>query len=345
MDSSFSFDGPLPGLLNSPVSLCIRDITKYIAIGCLRVTRSECSSSDWDTARQWQAFAHPTENFNSKDDPKLLHTLQDALFSIPTLRQYVAIHKAGWIRMEFRANDQGRGQVRVYVLADDVGRSVIDRSITSLRRAIISLLGQLDVSTTTWKGEWDDWTRFCHVDPSLDETVKEDPSLFHIFNTLPSPKPDPEIVTDSHAKDAICRILDGDINGLKTTMHNYQRRSAALMLQRESKPAQVLDPRLRCLNDQRGKSWYCDADAGSCFWEPRTYEAARGGICAETMGLGKTLICLGLIMATRDLTSQIPSEYLANTVPLRSKTGSLMDMAAATIGRVAIPVSPYQSRK
>ena len=133
------------------------------------------------------------------------------------------------------------------------------------------------------------------------------------------------------------KILNSDIEGLTTKMHGYQRRSAALMLQREAQPSQIIDPRLRPIIDQKGATWYCDLDAGTCFREPRKYEAAKGGICAETMGLGKTLICLALILATRELSSQIPIEYSVGTVPVRQKTASLKDMAAATIGRTGTP--------
>lgn len=227
--------------------------------------------------------------------------------------------------MEFRANDHHRGQIRVYVLADDIGHAVVDRGNISLRKDIARLLARLDVSSNTWNGKWDLESQIHHMDSTLNTANVEDPSLFELFNTLPSPKPEPELVTDPYAKQAMDRILEGQIDGLKTKMHYYQRRSAALMLQRESKPAQALDPRLRHLTDQSGKSWYCDIGGGYCYREPRTYEAPRGGICAETMGLGKTLICLGLIMATRDCTSQIPPEYTYDSTPVRKKTGSLIE--------------------
>ncbi|KAG4434725.1 hypothetical protein IFR05_009802 [Cadophora sp. M221] len=244
--------------------------------------------------------------------------------------------------MEFRTNDSFHGQIRVYVLPDDVGRSVVDRNLPLLRKSILVLLDQIDTSASTWAGQWTDDSPIRHVDPSLDSdyTTGEEPSLFQLFNKLPSPNPDPKLVTDPYARDAMYQILDSDIEGLKTEMYKYQRRSAALMLQRESKPAQLLDPRLRQLVDQRGLDWYCDIDSGSCFREPRTYEAACGGICAETMGLGKTLICLGLIMATRYSTSQVPSEYLIGNFPVREKTGSMMNMAAAALGRQGVPWKP-----
>jgi hypothetical protein len=158
-----------------------------------------------------------------------------------------------------------------------------------------------------------------------------------MFNTLPSPNPNPEAVTDQYTKWAMDMILDSDIEGLKTVMYNYQRHSAAMMLQREVEPGQTIDPRLICLEDQRGARWYCDIDGGSCLLEARTYETARGGILAETMGLGKTLICLAVILATRDIPSKIPVEYSVGAIPIRKSTGSLKDMAAAAVGRTGTP--------
>jgi hypothetical protein len=237
--------------------------------------------------------------------------------------------------MEFKMKNQHLGQIRVYILPDDVGRGSIDRQQSSLRKAMQFLITQMDISKATWRGAWSDDIPVAHIDSSLDS--KEDASLFYLFNKLPSPKPVPEIVVDRYAREAMYRILDSDIEGLTTKMHLYQRRSAALMLQREAQPSQIIDPRLRPVIDQKGFTWYCDVDAGSCLREPRTYDAAKGGICAETMGLGKTLICLALILATRELSSQIPVEYSVGTIPVRQKTGSLKDMAAATIGRTGTP--------
>ena len=334
--SSFNFTSKT--LSNSPADY-ILDINKYIPVGCLRIQRSECaiSSEVWKSCTSWHSFAHPRDVYNIQSGLFLANNIQEVLLSSPVLQPYRAIHYAEWLRMEFKARDQHLGQIRVYILPDDVGRGSIDRQQSSLRKAMQLLIAQLDISAATWNGDWSEDTPVSHVDSSLDEKPKEDVSLFYLFNTLPSPMPDPEIVADRYARDAMYRILNSDIEGLTTKMHLYQRRSTAAMLQREAQPAQVIDPRLRPITDQKGVTWYCEIDAGSCFREPRTYEAARGGICAETMGLGKTLICLALILATRELSSQIPVEYSVGTVPIREKTGSLMDMAAASIGRTGTP--------
>lgn len=71
------------------------------------------------------------------------------------------------------------------------------------------------------------------------------------------------------------------------------------------------------------------------------YESPNGGILAETMGLGKTLICLSLILATKHLSSEIPVEHSVGTLPIRKTTGSLVDMAAATISRHGMPWVDY----
>jgi superfamily II DNA or RNA helicase len=336
IQSAFVFSSPPPTSSSTLVpDDFILDISKYIPVGCVRIERRDCgiSSEVWMSCNTWHAFAHPRDVYNQRDGPFLVNALQEKLLNSRTLQNYVGIHYAGWVRMEFKRQSQDCGQVRVYVLPDDVGRSVIEREEKSLRKALHSLLAQLDISNDTWIGKWSREGPMVHIDSSLDRKIQDEPSLFYLFNTLPSPKPNLDVVTDRYANEAMYRILNSDIEGLKTEMYNYQRRSAALMLQREFNPGQIIDPRLRNVVDQRGGDWYCDVDTASCLRQPRTFEAATGGICAETMGLGKTLICLALILATRDISSQIPVEHSVGTIPVRPKTGSLLDMAAATIGR------------
>lgn len=72
-----------------------------------------------------------------------------------------------------------------------------------------------------------------------------------------------------------------------------------------------------------------------CFGEALTLFLA--GILAETMGCGKTLICLALILATRGHFPQIPLGYQEMTNPVREKTASLVQMAAAAAGRYSLP--------
>ncbi|TAQ84976.1 hypothetical protein B7494_g6688 [Chlorociboria aeruginascens] len=339
-------DENLRSLLSSPHSGnydLILDITRYIPIGSLRIFKNECAMSFelWKSCNVWHAFAHPRDFYNPGGGRYLLNAVQELLLNSSALNMYRGLHNAAWIRMEFRMKDQHSGQVRVYLLPDDVGRGAIDRHQRSLRASLHLLLAQLDTSKSTWNGNWSDDIPVEHIDPHLNGESEDNTSLFYLFNTLPSPNPEPEIVENQYARDAMCRILDNDIDGLNTPMYTYQKQSAAMMLQREAQPAMMIDPRLRPIRDQNGEFWYCDLDAASCFRDPRMFESAKGGICAETMGLGKTLICLALILATRDLPTAIPVEYSLDTIPVRKTTGSLIEMCAATVGRTAIPWKTY----
>lgn len=55
------------------------------------------------------------------------------------------------------------------------------------------------------------------------------------------------------------------------------------------------------------------------------------------MGFGKTLICLAVILATKGHFPRIPVEHLESHPPVREKTGSLLEMAAAVAGRSSTP--------
>jgi len=136
-------------------------------------------------------------------------------------------------------------------------------------------------------------------------------------------------------------LLTSKIDGLKTQLYGYQSRSAAVMLQREVNPGQVLDPRLVHALDQQGRSWYYDDVTGTVLREARRYDAVSGGILAEEMGTGKTLICLALILATKNFPTEAPDIYRGNCIPKRPRVASLADMAAAVVTRESVPWRLY----
>lgn len=59
------------------------------------------------------------------------------------------------------------------------------------------------------------------------------------------------------------------------------------------------------------------------------------------MGCGKTLICLAVILATHGHFPRIPLQYQETSSIVREKTGSLVEMAAATAGRHSLPWEKY----
>lgn len=228
---------------------------------------------------------------------------------------------------------------RVYVLPDDVGLARLPRSHRKHRTALQTLIRSLDSTEPAWLGR----TVLGSREISDHSGSEEEDSLFYIFNTLKSPKPDSSRIEDAYAKEAVEGLIQGPpvIYGLKTELYPYQRRSAAMMIQREVSPARMLDPRLETMSGPTGRPFYLDREACMLYSERTDYEEARGGVLAETMGYGKTLICLATILQTKGHWPRVPPQYSENLHPVRTRVGSLMEMAAATISRTQIPWKPY----
>ncbi|KAF7177001.1 hypothetical protein CNMCM7691_004542 [Aspergillus felis] len=241
--------------------------------------------------------------------------------------------------------------VRVYVLPDDAGHKYIDRSSKTLREALKVVMSKVNRSVDAWDGIFFLDERV--TDGNSNDTGTEDESLWYIFNTLRNPEPQVEAVKDPYAKlamrqllsveDAGDTVLDAGVTGLKTPLYPYQRRSAAFMVQREAQPAQMLDPRLQLFKGPNGRDYYYDEEEGTIYKEKKLYSEACGGILAETMGCGKTLICLAVILATRCHVPAIPPLYREGEVK-REKCASLVEMAATAAGQSSMPWKSYFDR-
>lgn len=295
----------------------LADLSNYIPLGCLRVTihnRFTCFSDAWEEAIQIS---------NVLPDTHPAYDVLSILKSHCRIRLFCRKHHSR----------EHLGSVRVYVLPDDVGGRYLSRNVNSKEtRHLISLL---DVSCAAWEATSDSEGTLQTLDPT---EIDED-SLFYIFNTLKSPAPSLSRVADQYAQDAMIQLLEPAKApyGLKTGLYSYQRRSAALMIERETTPILTLDPRLERVEGPTGRIYYYDRVSGVILSEMREYDEALGGILAETMGLGKTLICLAVILATKGHGPHVPPEYSVDTHPVRTQVGSLMQMTAATIGRQQIP--------
>ncbi|KAF3905783.1 hypothetical protein AA313_de0204549 [Arthrobotrys entomopaga] len=146
---------------------------------------------------------------------------------------------------------------------------------------------------------------------------QQDQSIIDIFNTLPSPSPTLESHNPFHAE-ILQTLLDESEHfpGLRTKPFKYQRRSAALMFQREQgiryRECEVLTkkttPATTIPGDSRRKSEgrsIHQHDEDDVFYDSRI-----GGILAEEMGSGKTLICLLLILASKYLKVEMPGHTI-----------------------------------
>lgn len=260
------------------------------------------------------------------------------------IRPYSKLLDRKWVRFETTTacDDESVAVIRVHVLPDDSFNSLILRDDPLLRGKKKALLASLDYSLSTWRG-------LTKHGASLDfpplstqgDGADKDTSLLEMFNTIPSPKPDIKLLQDYDSRQAMANLLSSTVEGLETELYPYQCRSAALMLQREEEPGHVLDPRLVQVMDQHGKPWFYDSNTGEARIEPRHYDRICGGILAEEMGSGKTLIALALIAATKDQPAVIPEIYRTGNINIRPKIGSLMDMAASVATKTGVSWKRY----
>ncbi|WQF77708.1 Putative helicase, P-loop containing nucleoside triphosphate hydrolase [Colletotrichum destructivum] len=308
--------------------------SNYIPLGGLIVSQqdSRITNDDWEKLQErfgsWTCISLATRSAELPDQTAEIF-LQSASF-----KQYRNLLVEKWIRLELMIcpGDGRVGFARVYILPDDVDNRLIDRARRQLRNSRKSLISVLDLTHETWSG------RLSANRMSLDYIFKEQVnrgvesvSLLHLFNTIPSPAPAPENINNPTDQEAAYNVLDGHLPGLKKTsiLHDYQRRSAAVMIQRESQPGRFIDPRLAKGVDQNGAIFYYDIGAGVLLKGPRFYDGVRGGILAEQMGSGKTLICLAVILASRHSGTSTPDLHQGSDIRVRKRIGSLADMAAS----------------
>ena len=299
------------------------NLSDYLPIGCLTI-----GSDGWlSVSDEWRETSEISSAMPKENQVlwKLLRIL------LPH----------GWIRLHTRKHAVLKDLIalRIYVLPDDVGRRLVVRSDKKLRKALRDLTKLLDVSASAWDGfgSMEAVTTLYTPDASIND------SLFYTFNTLSSPSPDCSKITDSFARDAADMLIHypSHIAGLKTSLYPYQLRSAAMMILREVQPTRILDPRLDSCKGPTGQVFYFDQEATVFLKEKREYDEARGGILAETMGHGKTLICLATILVTKGHWPQVPPEYSLGLQPIRPAVGSLFEMAAAAAGRLQVPWKAY----
>lgn len=301
-------------------------LEKYLPLGCIRLGVTP------------KADSPPTVQ-DSEVSTWAEVDLRDEIFSVDhdiksVIIASAALTRAYWIRA-FRQTAGTYPDIwRIYVLPNDVWYEGVDRRNRNLQKCMWSILARVNVSPEAWIGQ--DAVDFeANFDPWA---TKDHSSLFYIFNTLPSPAPNPDSIENPYLRYAVQRLLDKDDApwGLKTHLHPYQRRAAAMMLQKEVTPSMQLDPRLeRRTNPLRETFYYGPRDC--VFWRsPRYYDTVQGGILAETMGLGKTLICIASVLATRGQFPAVPVQYAAQS-PNHDSVPSLASLAAATVTKTSLP--------
>lgn len=221
---------------------------------------------------------HDTSSAPTTAQPNRPLDDQRPLLAIGTLRQIDSqlpevqlLEEHQWIRCQAH---HGNTSVKIYVDPKLVHRNNTQRSIKDLRIAFRIVMSKIDPSLEAWEAR---------RDPKITDAMsngEDDESLWYIFNTLQDPNPQVDSVKDAPSRKAMSYLLsDEDFSeyGLKTPLYPYQRRSAAMMIQREVQPARMLDPRLQACSSPGGPEYYYDKEDGWITLQKDMYDEAVGG--------------------------------------------------------------------
>lgn len=130
--------------------------------------------------------------------------------------------------------------------------------------------------------------------------------LLQIYRSLESPTLNKDNL-DPETEYLIGIIESGTIPAIKTQLYKYQQQSVCKMLQVEMNPDYHQPPHITPITSVvNGITYYVNPTDYTFMKYPILYSAPKGGILAEDMGLGKSLICIALIAATRSQCSNRP---------------------------------------
>ncbi|KAI1334991.1 SNF2 family N-terminal domain-containing protein [Xylariaceae sp. FL0016] len=317
----------------------------FIPLGCVIVPQNEVSKV-LDCEKNLELCRRGVWKYICRRKDQLLPTLcvsskvANDFLSSDTLKQFSVLWRLNHIHLSlaifskqpFSSLDPDptpEARFRVYIRPQDATGPVS----SEYNRALERLLKKLEFSKQCWDGDLE-FPAQCHPTKTHD-AQPEQRWLLSIFNDIPSPYPLLEALSDPVGQKVMQDLLDSKVIGLSTELYAHQRRSAALMAQRELESRRVLDPRMVSCLDQSGGEWYYDSASPAIYRKRKEYDSCRGGILAEEMGTGKTLICLALILSTKGQPTIAPEPYTAEIA--YSSTRSLLDMAAATANKHSVP--------
>lgn len=153
------------------------------------------------------------------------------------------------------------------------------------------------------------------------------------------------------AEELIAQTLDSfynneqNISGVSTKLYPFQIRSLCKMYEKEVVTRSDIVPNFLDARSPMGRIYYYDAYLPGLYSQPELYFLPRGGILAENMGFGKTLICLSLICLTAHEFSSALGDMQpcrGNYTPKNSPIASLADVCVGTITRHSLPWKFYK---
>ncbi|KAJ7073880.1 hypothetical protein C8F01DRAFT_4069 [Mycena amicta] len=201
--------------------------------------------------------------------------------------------------------------VRIYTIPYDLPgvqgklRTRPENVVATARRLLADLLPKLSRSVASWDGQV-----IPEAPPSTAGTT-----LSGLYEDLPSPSGHITAVATPITR----RLLTSDDElgnfGLRSTLHRYQRRSVAAMVQKEMDLRVEPDPLFLAIKGMNGQEFYFQPGTMEVLMERPMVEPCRGGILCEELGTGKTVMCLSLILATMNQISA-PEPSILDTRPI-----------------------------
>ncbi|KAJ3165695.1 hypothetical protein HDU88_003888 [Geranomyces variabilis] len=306
-----------------------------IAIGTLRLLPAELALACLDFAApahtwlQWPVNPKPKPLPASAKQQKnvpLVQKLQFAADCGTTLLQYYfcagsqqytngkqSSPDGGWSSQPTGVSDATPIQsalVRVLMIPEDNGGRRIFHALPTgvqktSRRVTAELLALVNCNAQAWNccvGSADD---SAHI--SVFERPSEKVQVSDIYATMPSPAPF-ALKADSRTQSLLDQCISQRApRGMRSSLFTYQKRTLWKLLQREIQPQFVTDPDLLKLHSANDKTpYWLRISTGEILRDPVDYEEARGGIICEEMGVGKTCICIALVLTTQHLLAVPP---------------------------------------
>lgn len=135
-----------------------------------------------------------------------------------------------------------------------------------------------------------------------------------------------------------------EVPGVRSRLYPFQLMSLCKMIEQENSVKKEVVPFFKQMTSPTGRSYYFNMLDSGFYRQPELYDSPKGGILAENMGLGKTLICLSLICITKYDISVIPDDViLYHDQTLSSGIRSLFEICRDTIGKESLPWRYYQN--
>ena len=189
-------------------------------------------------------------------------TAPDGWYWLENFDKYITSHeplstiaclcKSRYLRVTYRNITEDVARLRIYAVPVDVdGRRFllpIPKVSVKKIRYIFELINN---SPAAWNGHLN--TDF---KPLLRHPPKAAPSLSEMFNSVSATPDDTKWFDQCDDEELVSRILEGDIEGMKSDLYPYQRESVAAMLTKELNPRRSIVgwSRLR-LQMERGSTW------------------------------------------------------------------------------------------